>query len=204
MSFITSLNQRFRQPDLIQVALLFFTIIFVAFLVSWPSNSSQPNDSFFAVSQTRLISLLLISLGFGSAFSIKPFRQQQLTGAAVIGLSIFSMPFEVAAYGMSFPSLPLYWSLLVSFIDTIAFFGLGVLLGQILTWTRLRFLLPLMVPSIIAGLIALDILLQYALFNPLTALTNVSLPHLFLMTVCATLCLAYFLTKKDSINDQIE
>ena len=156
------------------------------------------------MSQTRLISLLLIALGFGSAFSIKPFRMQQLTGAAVIALCLFSIPFEVAGYSMSFTSVPLYWSLLISFIDTIAFFGLGVLLGQILTWARLRFLLPLMVPSIIAGLIALDILLQYPLFNPLTALTNVSLPHLFLMTICAILSIVYFLMKKDPVNDQTQ
>lgn len=197
MIFFTNLNKRFSQPDFIQMSLLFLTVLFFAFLITWPTANFVETNSFFAVSQVRLVGLLLIALSYGSVFSLKPLAEQRVTAIAVLALSLFSAPFEVASYAMSFPPLPLYWSLLITTIDTLAFLGIGFSLGYSLSFLRLRFLLPLAVPSILVAVVAADILINTALLNPLTALTLISLPHLFLMTVCATLCLVYLRPRKE-------
>jgi len=202
MTFFADLNERFSQADFIQVSLLFFTILFFAFLITWPSNSHVETNSFFAISQLRLMGNILIALSFASVFSLQSMHKRRVTAFAVLALCIFTIPFEVAPYAMSFPPLPLYWSILVTLIDTLAFMGIGFLLGHTLSFLRLRFLLPLAVPALLVACVALDILIQFAIFNPLSAITAQNWPHLILMSIIAILTLLYLAPRKESPQPQ--
>jgi hypothetical protein len=139
------------------------------------------------------MSLLLLALSFGSIELEKPKRQKLIALLAILTLSLTSVVFEVATYAVSFPNIPLYWSILLGLIDPIAYFGFGIVLARVLGILRLGALLPLAIPALPIGLIFIDISLGIPLLNPLTAIGHISLLHLFLMTVFATLSLVYLL-----------
>lgn len=193
MNFLKDLNQRLAKNDFMQISLVFFGLLIATLAFTWPANKEIANNSYFSVAQVRLMSLLLLALSFGSVELKNPRRQKLIVLLAILTLSLTSIVFEVATYAVSFPNIPLYWSILLGLIDPIAYFGFGLVLARVLGFLRLSALLPLAIPALPVGLIFIDIYLGIPLFNPLTAVGHLSLPHLFLMTVFATLSLVYLL-----------
>ncbi len=187
LDFFSDLNLRFKESDWLQLSLGFFSILVITLSVSFPSTRVLANDSFFSIAQVRLVCLIVIALTYGTLQVKATLKRQRLTFAALFVLALVSIPFEVAAYTMSFPDLPLYWTLLLTTIDTLAFYMIGHILGSLLLFLRLYILLPLAIPSLLVLFVAIDVFIGRNLLSPLVAVTVINLPHLFLMTVLATL-----------------
>ncbi len=187
LTFFSDLNLRFKESDWMQLSLGFFSILVITLSISFPSTRVLANDTFFSIAQVRLVCLIVIALTYGTLQVKASLKRQRLTFAALLVLALVSIPFEVAAYTMSFPDLPLYWTLLISTIDTLAFYVIGHILGRVLIFLRLYVLLPLAIPSLLVLFVALDVFMGRNIFSPLVAVTVISLPHLFLMTILATL-----------------
>lgn len=183
---LESIAERFRSSDLVQFATLFFVVVLFAGFVAWPVRPG-PNNSYFVVSQARLLSLSLLALGYGAASYKRDRRWQRATLGALLSLALFSSPLEIAGYALSFPEVPLVYSLGLGFVDTVALFGLGLALAAALHFLRLNTLLPLAVPALLVGFIVLDIRLGVSFSSPLAALGGVAPWHLGLMsTLTAT------------------
>jgi len=180
-------SQRLRRTDMVQLLTLLFTLMIFVLLTRWPSQGGR-NDAWFGVTQARIMVLALLALGYGSVSS-RQHREEQLdTAGAILVFSFLSIPFDVAAYAASFPATPLWWPLLLSPIDSLAFFGLGLLLGKLLTKLRLQTLLPVAIPGLLIAFIALDVRFGMTLLNPMTASVVLTYKHLAIMAIIATIC----------------
>ena len=182
--------ERFRGSDLVQLATLFFTIVLFSFFVSWPTRPTA-NNAYFAVSQLRLLGLSLLALGYGAHVLGQDRKLQRSTLGALLSLALLSSPLEVAAYVLSFPELPLVYSLGLSFLDPTALFGIGLALAALLRFLRLSILLPLAVPALLIGFVFIDISLRVGLTSPLAALSGVAPLHLALMSALAVATLGW-------------
>lgn len=200
MSFLRDLNLRLARNDFLQFSIIFFALLLATLAFTWPATKELANNSYFSVLQVRLMSLLLLALGMGALELESSRRQKLITLLAILTLSISSIVFEVATYAVSFPSVPLYWGILLAIIDPIAYYGFGLILAKILKILRMSALLPLAIPAVPIGLIFIDIPLGRPIFNPLTVASVINLPHLFLMTVFATLCLVYLLNVRKTFS----
>lgn len=203
MTPLQTLSQRFARADLTQLSTLLFVLLVITLAFTWPGSGLQPNDSWESVAQLRLIALTLLATGYGASTStLNPLSklnlaqktrqlrlEQRTTLAALSLLAILSAPLEVAAYAASYPSQALAWSLGLALLDTIAMFGVGLGLGRLLSILRLRVLLPLAVPAVLAGLITLDLALGMPLGSPLAALAGIHYGHLVLMGTVAVITL---------------
>ena len=199
MNGLRLISQRLARSDLLQLATLFFAVLFFSFTITWPSTASASNDTWFSVAQARILCLGLLALGYGSALlNVKKGKVNKLDLRVAIGalmcLALLSAPVEVMSYALSYPSLPLPYSLGLMLLDTYALFGIGMVLGRLLGFLRLRALLPLAVPAVLVGLIMADLALGLGLFNPLSALSQVALPHLATMATIAVLTSLYLFT----------
>ena len=183
-------TERFRDADLSQLGTLFFTAVLFSFFVAWPTRH-EANNSYFAVSQVRLVGLALLALGYG-AHSVKRERTwQRGTLGALVSLALLSSPLEVASHALSFPGVPLAYSLSLALIDTVALFGLGLSLAAALHFLRLNALLPLAVPALLVGFVFVDITLGFSVASPLGALSSVAPWHLGLMSALALATVAW-------------
>lgn len=196
MTGLSLISHRLARSDLLQLTTLFFAVLFFSFVITWPSAVSASNDTWFAVAQARILCLSLLALGYGSTLlTVKEGRVNKLDLRVAIGalscLALLSAPIEVMSYALSYPPLPLPYSLGLMLLDTYALFGLGMALGRLLGLLRLRALLPLAVPAVLVGLIMADLALGIELLNPLSALSSVSLPHLAAMATLAVLSSVY-------------
>lgn len=202
MNLLRNLATRFSRADITQLSTLLFTLLVIALIFAWPTSNLLANNSWDNVAQLRLLALSLLAIGYGGALSAFPDirnkdaavarerllnhkRAQRSTLAALVSLAVLSSPLEIAAYAASYPPQPLWWSLVLALIDTVAMFGLGLGLGKLLETLRLSLLLPLAVPATLAGLIALDLVMGIPLGSPLAALTGINYAHLALMSLLA-------------------
>lgn len=190
--------ERFRGSDLVQLATLFFTIVLFSFFVSWPTRPAA-NNAYFAVSQLRLLGLSLLALGYGAHVLGQDRKLQRSTLGALLSLALLSSPLEVAAYTLSFPELPLVYSLGLGFLDPTALFGVGLVLAALLRFLRLSILLPLAVPALLVGFVFIDISLGVGLTSPLAALSGVAPLHLTLMSALAVATLGW-LARPGKVN----
>lgn len=187
MSFLEQFERRLGRSDMIQLLTLFLVVLAFMTLARWANPLSRVNEAWFSVSQTRVILLALIALGYGGAYALRPRPVQRSTGLAVLMFALVSTPFEVAAYAASYPSVPLGWALLLPLVDTVAFYGIGLGLGWFLSRVRSRSLLPLAIPGLLIGMVALDIRLGVNLLNPMTASVNPAWQHAGIMIAIASL-----------------
>lgn len=181
---LESVAERFRSSDLVQFATLFFAALLFVGFVSWPTQPG-PNNSYFALSQARLLSLSLLALGYGAQGLSRDRGWQRATLGALGMLALVSSPLEIAGYALSFPEVPLGYSLGLGFLDTVALFGVGLGVAALLRFLRLSLLLPLAVPGLLVGFIVVDIRLGISLSSPVAALGGVAPWHLGLMSVLA-------------------
>ncbi len=106
MSFLEQFERRLGRSDMIQLLTLFLVVLAFMTLARWANPLSRVNEAWFSVSQTRVILLALIALGYGGAYALRPRPAQRSTGLAVLMFALVSTPFEVAAYAASYPSVP--------------------------------------------------------------------------------------------------
>ena len=201
---LEGLSVRLARQDFLQVSVILFVMLLFAMLISWPSMQTQANDSWFTIAQLRLASLVLIALGYGAYTAVSELKQVHevpYTLLALLFLGLISSPLEVASYAASYPHTSLTWSLGLNLLDTVAFFGIGHALGHGLSRIRLAALVPMMVPALAVGIIALDIALGIPILNPLAALTGYSLWHSILMGSIAILS-AHHLWRQVKKRDQ--
>jgi hypothetical protein len=190
----TSLSERLTRPDFVQIATLFFALLVFILLATWPSGE-RANNSWFILTQSRMVALAFLALSYGAGTSNKSRPEQRNTAFALLVLVILSLPLELAAYAASYPTTPFLWSFGLTLLDTFALFGIGLALGFLLTLIRLRGFISIAVIGALVGLFSIDQLLKLNLFNPLTTLHTVSPFHLGTMAVIAMLTLWQFVRK---------
>lgn len=182
MSLLEALSARLRQDDIMQLLIGYFALLLIVAILSWPTGPQLANNSWFALVQAKIMVLVLLSLYYGSTLFSAPRHTQLITVLALLLFHALSLPFDIATYAVSFPATPVWWPPLITAVDIVAFFGVGVLLGQGLQLLRLSVLLPLAPPALLAGFVAIDVWLGRSLFNPFTSVAVVTVPHLLMMS----------------------
>jgi hypothetical protein len=189
-----NLIERLTRSDFIQIATLFFAVLLFVLLATWPS-AERANNSWFVFTQARMVALAFLALTYGAGTSNKSGLEQRSTLLALLVLVMLSVPLEVASYAASYPTTPFAWSFGLTLLDTVALFGVGLLVGSLLTKARLRGFISIAVIAVMVGLFSVDQLLHVNVFNPLTTLHVVSPFHLGVMTILAILTLWHLLRK---------
>ncbi len=194
LSSKVNLSERLMRSDFVQVATLFFALLLFVLLATWP-NSERANNSWFILSQARLVALTFLALAYGAGTSNKARLEQRSTVLALLVLVVLSLPLEIATYAASYPTTPFLWSFGLTLLDTLALFGLGLALGYVLSLIRLRGFMSIAVIGVLVGLFSVDQLLGVNLFNPLTTLHVVSPFHLAAMAIIAILSVWHLVRK---------
>lgn len=161
---------------MLQVLALFLAAELFVLAVRWPTAGGS-NEAWFGLAQARMVLLSLAALGYGAAESGASTGTRRATAGALLMMVGLSAPFDVASYAASFPAVPWWWSSLLPFPATLAYFGVGLVLGRAASWARLGALLPLLVPGLLVAGIWADVRLGVDVFNPLTASLHVSVVH---------------------------
>ncbi len=188
MTSKTNVVERLTRSDFMQVITIFFVVLLFVLLATWPSGE-RANNSWFILTQARMVAAAFLALAFGAGTSNKGGVEQRSTLLALLVLVVLSLPLEVASYAASYPVTPFAWSFGLTLLDTVALFGIGLLLGYLLTKIRLRGFISIAVIGVLVGLFSLDQLLHINIFNPLTTLHVVSPFHLAAMAIIAILTL---------------
>lgn len=183
-----SLLERLTRSDFMQVMTLFFAVLLFVLLATWPSGE-RANNSWFVLTQGRMVILAFLSLAYGAGVSNKSGLEQRSTLLALLVLVLLSVPLEVASYAASYPTTPFIWSFGLTLLDTLALFGIGLLVGSLLTRIHLRGFISIVVIAVLVGLFSIDQLFHVNIFNPLTTLHTVSFFHLAAMAIIAMLTL---------------
>jgi hypothetical protein len=182
---LTLLERRLQRNDMVQIFTLCMAALVFVLTSRWPTVGAPSNEAWFALAQARLVLLALLALGYGGSYASRPGRQRAITGLAVLSFTLLTVPLDLIAYSGSYPATPLWWTLVLPPIDTVAFFGIGLALGTTLRLIRLSALLPVAVPGLIVAFIGLDVRLGVNLINPMTSSVTVAPYHLALMSVLA-------------------
>ena len=183
---MTALSNRLVRSDFIQLSSLFFIIMVFGLMTSWPQGNEE-NRSWFILVQTRIICMTLLGLGYGTQTLKLSKTEQRTTLLALLILGVLSIPLEVACYAASFPGTPLWWSLGITLLDTIAFFGMGLGLSKMFHLLRLQALLPVVNMVLLVLFITFDFGIKTVIVNPLLAVTLLSPFHFAAMLVLASL-----------------
>ena len=183
---MTALSNRLVRSDFIQLSSLFFIIMVFGLMTSWPQGNEE-NRSWFILVQTRIICMTLLGLGYGTQTLKLSKTEQRTTLLALLMLGVLSIPLEVACYAASFPGTPLWWSLGITLLDTIAFFGMGLGLSKMFHLLRLQALLPVVNMVLLVLFITFDFGIKTVIVNPLLAVTLLSPFHFAAMLVLASL-----------------
>ncbi len=120
LKLFEALEERLRRTDMVQFLTLFFAVLIFVILTRWPTQRSVPNETWFALSQTRITVLALLALGYGSVYSLFSQRDRLLTCLALVSFVLMSIPFDIATFAASFPATPLWWSISLPLVDTVA------------------------------------------------------------------------------------
>ena len=197
MNFFSDFAQRLKSLDILEFAIILFALMIVTVVFTWPSDFYQVNNSFFSLSLIRISLLCLLALYYGSFSIDKTQREKRYDILAIVFLAIVTIPIEIAAYSLSVPTVPVYWTLVLAIIDSVAYFSVGLLVAQILHYLHLRFITILAVFGIFAAFVMLDINLGLALASPVHAISKPSISHLVVMLIVALIGIGS-LIKNDS------
>jgi hypothetical protein len=189
---MVALSARLIRSDLIQLSTLFFAILLFSLMVSWPQGIEE-NRSWFIFVQTRIICLTLLGLGYGSQTFTMPKSEQRTTLLALLSLGVLSIPLEIACYAASFPDTVLGWSLGITLLDTVAFFGMGLGLSRLFHFVRLQALLPVINMVLLVLFMTFDFGVKTVIVNPLLAVTLLSPFHFAAMLGLTSLTLVWLL-----------
>ena len=201
------LSALLRREDMTQLLMGLLALLIFVLIIAWPTEAQEANNSWYALTQVKVAALALLGLAYGSTSSVRAKREQRLTLGALICMDALTLPLETAAYAASYPLTPLWWPLVICVVDIVAFFGVGLALGTLLTALRLRLLLPLAVPLVLVGVVSFDVWLSawtsQAALNPFTAATQPSALHLGVAGLAAAATLVY-LARRPSADRQEE
>lgn len=186
---LRALSRRLRQDDIMQLLTGYFVLLFFTVLFTWPSTPTGSNDSWYALVQVNALAAMFIGIAYGASESRLGKPHQRATLLALVILTLLGWPLVVLTYAATYPNVPLIWSLLTP-LACLAYYGVGLALGWSCGKLRIRFLLPLLVPSLLAGLIMVDVWLKVVVFNPFVVATHVSTGHLAVMAGLGALTLA--------------
>ncbi len=184
-NLLIAVSERLRRSDMIQLFMAFIALLILVLAVTWPAGSQRVNDSWYSLVQARVIALVLIAFSYGEMSALRSRFERASVLLALLLLALFSLPLEIASYAASFPEVPLLWSLSIVPANLIAFFGVGLTLGRLLAFLRIRFLSPLLIPLVLLGVVMIDSWLGRTVFNPFLATTTVVPLHLIIMLVLA-------------------
>ena len=186
MTLFTAVTQKLRGAELFQSLLVVFIVLVLALVFSWP-ETGVANHSWMNVAQVRSVLFMLFAVGFGAAAARARMGQLETLLAWWL-LAALSLPIEAFAYAASYPDAPVWWFAAQPLLDVGAYFGIGLLFGQLIR--RLPVLLPLLPFVVLAALIGLSSALEAPALNPLAA-AQLSWPHLFI-TALLTLATLIF------------
>jgi hypothetical protein len=178
VSLLRSLGARLAMPDAQQYLGLYLIALLFALVASWPVTGTVANDAWFSLAYTRAAVLGLLGIGYGVDASRIPRRDRRLTALMLACFALLALPLEIAAYAASYPATPLVWLLTLPAVAALAMFGVGSWLGWLLDLLHLRLLAPLVVPTVLVGMVVFDVATGYNLLNPFTGAVRVSWPHL--------------------------
>ena len=182
-SFARMLGRRVTQPDAQQYLALYFISLLFALMATWPTPGSPTNDAWFTLAYTRAAALGLLGLGYGATKANERPQERALIATMLALFAVLALPLEVVAYAASYPATPLSWVLPLPALTALAMYAVGLLLGRLLQLLRLHPLTPIVVPAVLAGMVAIDVSLGINLLNPFTAAVRVSWAHLALLLV---------------------
>jgi hypothetical protein len=186
---LQDLGRRLAAPDAQQYLALYLIALLFALLASWPATAEKSNDAWFSLAYTRAAVLGLLGLGYGVGQARVSRRERRSTATMLAVFALLALPLEVSAYAATYPATPLPWILALPALTVTAMFAIGSILGLLLDLARLRFLAPLLIPAVLAGMVAFDVTIGVNLLNPFTAAVRLSWSHLavLLLTVGALL-----------------
>ena len=192
---LRGLSALLRREDMTQLLMALLALLIFVLVISWPSDAQEVNNSWYTLAQVKVTSLALLALAYGGSSSARSLNEQRLTLAALGCFHVLTLPLDAATYAASYPITPFWWAPLLCAVDLIAFFGVGLALGALLSALRLRTLLPLAVPLILVGVVSFDVWMStwiaQAILNPFTAVTQLSAVHLAVAGLCAGATLFY-------------
>lgn len=205
MSVMTSVAERLRRPDMVQVLIACFAALSFVLAVRWPSGGSTVNETWFSIAPVRSALLAVIAAGFGAVMGAasrpSPTRdadeprpewssEAAKTLGAVIVLALVTTPFETATHAASFPSVNVLWTLLSPLLTVTAFYGLGMSLGWLGRLLRVGILIPVLVLGSLALAGWVDIVIGRTVFNPWAAAIGVAFPYLAVTLIGSTVTIA--------------
>lgn len=204
MRGLEQVTARLGRSDMAQLFTLFLAVLVVVIGLAWPSAGSLANESWFSLGPARNAFLALAAAGFGASQGIIALPGHRAHGGeashwltearttlwSLLVWALLTVPFEVVSHAASFPSTSLALSVAITLITVPAYYGLGLLLRKFVALLRISWLLPILVPAVIAFLSWVDVRLDRSLFNPWTAALAPS-PYPLIMGVAASLTLLY-------------
>lgn len=168
------LEERMRAGDSVQVSTLLLAAAVIALVTAWPSPGQTTNESWYTFAQVRSVLVALLALGYGASAATETPARALATAAMVMIVALTLIPLEIAAYAASYPATPLWWPLATVPLAAAGYLVMGIALGRVVRFLRVGVLLPLLVPALVVGLVALDVRFGWTTFNPLTAALEVA------------------------------
>lgn len=160
---------RLRDGDSVQVATLVLAAAVIALVTAWPTPGQSVNESWYTFAQVRSVLVALLALGYGASAAIEPLHRAVSTAAMVMVVALTLIPLEVAAYAASYPATPLWWPLATVPLAAAGYLVMGIGLGRVARALRIGAFLPLLVPTLVVGLVVIDVRFGWTTLNPLTA-----------------------------------
>lgn len=160
---------RLRDGDSVQVATLVLAAAVIALVTAWPTPGQSVNESWYTFAQVRSVLVALLALGYGASAAIEPLPRAVSTAAMVMVVALTLIPLEVAAYAASYPATPLWWPLATVPLAAAGYLVMGIGLGRVARALRIGAFLPLLVPTLVVGLVVIDVRFGWTTLNPLTA-----------------------------------
>ena len=202
-SLLSLVTQRLRQSDMAQLLLLFFAVITIGIIATWPDNPQLANNSWAALAQSKLALLIFFATLFGAL--LRTSGEKLITLIALSCFHLFTLPLDTATYAASFPEVNFIWALTLPLIALLSYFMLGYFVSSILHRLHLPLLaIPCALALPIAAVFA-DIYLGRNIFNSFNSIIEASLPYIvinLLIGVIGLLFLFRGLKKETSASNQ--
>jgi len=189
---------RLARNDMLQAGVMLFVALGFALVIQWPSGATTANESWFTVAPVRLALLSIGAMAWGAGLGARPPAARSrrdtdgidlpilgspawraecaATLGALLALVVVTAPFEIATHAASYPDASLAWSLGVPLLAVIGYFGGGLLVGRVAEALRMSTMLALIVPTVFAATVWLDVSLDRTVLNPWSAALAVSVP----------------------------
>lgn len=164
----TALAERLQRGLLPQYGFLLVAGSALALLVLWPA-AADAHELWFRFAPLRSTAAALFAIGFGMNLPHLSRREGLVLCLAVAVVVAMTLPLESFAYQRSLPAIHgawLWWSAPLVVAGQLA---LGAWLGVGLRRVGLLVVAPVLVPTLVVGMVLLDLQVGVSLLNPWTA-----------------------------------